>query len=184
VSNDLVWTTTFDGTLWALNKNTGAAVWHHELPAGTNAPLAINGNTVVLGAGFPQGSHEKAELVGYRIGATGSSSSNGASTKTGGSSSASAVSVKAGMKVFDTAGCATCHTLAAAGSTGTVGPNLDQLKPSNAAVVKQVTNGCGGMPAFASTLSKTQIQSVALFVSSVAGKPVKHPVKKTGGGGP
>ena len=88
------------------------------------------------------------------------------------------------MKVFDTAGCATCHTLAAAGSTGTVGPNLDQLKPSDAATVKQVTNGGGGMPAFGSTLSKAQIQSVALFVSSVAGKPVKHPVKKSGGGGP
>ena len=39
------------------------------------------------------------------------------------------------------------------------------------------------MPAFGSSLSKSQIQSVALFVSSVAGKPVKHPVKKSGGGG-
>ena len=35
------------------------------------------------------------------------------------------------MKVFDST-CASCHTLAAAGSTGTVGPNLDQLKPSDA----------------------------------------------------
>jgi mono/diheme cytochrome c family protein len=82
------------------------------------------------------------------------------------------------MKVFDTAGCASCHTLAAAGSTGTVGPNLDQLKPSDALVTHQVINGGGGMPAFGSILSKTQIASVALFVSSVAGKPVKHPVKK------
>jgi outer membrane protein assembly factor BamB len=184
VSNDLVWTTTFDGTLWALNKNTGAVVWHKKLSAGTNAPVAIDGDTVLTGAGLPLGKGQKATFVAYRIGATGASSTKGASTKTGGSSSASAVSVKAGMKVFDTAGCATCHTLAAAGSTGTVGPNLDQLKPSDAAVVKQVTNGGGGMPAFGSTLSKTQIQSVALFVSSVAGKKLKHPVKKTGGGGP
>jgi outer membrane protein assembly factor BamB len=186
VSNDLVWTTTFDGTLWALNKNTGAAVWHTKLSAGTNSTVAIDGDTVLTGAGFPEGKGQKATFVAYRIGATGSSSSSskGASTKTGGSSSASAVSVKAGMKVFDTAGCATCHTLAAAGSTGTVGPNLDQLKPSDSAVVTQVTNGGGGMPAFGSTLSKTQIQSVALFVSSVAGKKLKHPVKKTGGGGP
>jgi mono/diheme cytochrome c family protein len=93
----------------------------------------------------------------------------------GGSSSSSAVTVAAGMKVFDTVGCASCHTLAAAGSTGTVGPNLDQLKPSDALVIHQVTNGGGGMPAFGSTLSKTQIESVALFVSSVAGKPVKKP---------
>jgi mono/diheme cytochrome c family protein len=87
------------------------------------------------------------------------------------------VSLKEGMSVFNST-CASCHTLAAAGSTGTVGPNLDQLKPSDALVVHQVANGGGGMPAFGSSLSKTQIQSVALFVSSVAGKPLKHKVKK------
>ena len=86
------------------------------------------------------------------------------------------------MKVFDSS-CASCHTLAAAGSTGTVGPNLDQLKPSDALVVHQVTNGGGGMPAFGSSLSQTQIKSVALFVSSVAGKPVKGKVPSSGGGG-
>jgi mono/diheme cytochrome c family protein len=100
----------------------------------------------------------------------------------GGGGSASAVSVKAGMTVFDST-CASCHTLAAAGSTGTVGPNLDQLKPSDALVTHQVINGGGGMPAFGSSLSKTQIASVALFVSSVAGKPVKGKVKPAGGGG-
>jgi mono/diheme cytochrome c family protein len=80
--------------------------------------------------------------------------------------------------------CASCHTLAAAGSTGTVGPNLDQLKPSDALVVHQVTNGGGGMPAFGSSLSKTQIQAVAKYVSTVAGKPVKGKPKSSGGGGP
>jgi mono/diheme cytochrome c family protein len=79
------------------------------------------------------------------------------------------VSAKAGRSVFES-NCAVCHTLAAAGSTGTVGPNLDQLKPSDALVVHQVTNGGGGMPAFKNVLSKTQIQSVALYVSSVAGQ--------------
>ena len=74
------------------------------------------------------------------------------------------------MSVFEST-CASCHTLAAAGSTGTVGPNLDQLKPSDALLIHQVTNGGGGMPAFGSSLSQTQIKSVALFVSSVAGKP-------------
>jgi cytochrome c551 len=98
--------------------------------------------------------------------------------------SSSAASIKAGMMVFDTAGCASCHTLAAAGSTGTVGPNLDQLKPSAALVVHQVTNGGGGMPAFASSLSKAQIASVALFVSSVAGKPVKGKVTQQGSSSP
>jgi mono/diheme cytochrome c family protein len=77
--------------------------------------------------------------------------------------------------------CASCHTLAAAGSSGTVGPNLDQLKPSDALVTKQVTNGGGGMPAFGSQLSKGQIASVAKYVSSVAG--TKKSSGSAGGGG-
>ena len=75
-----------------------------------------------------------------------------------------------GKQVFASAGCAGCHTLKDAGATGTVGPNLDQLKPSEAAVAKQVTNGGGAMPSFKSTLSPAQIQAVAQYVSSVAGK--------------
>ena len=62
VSNDLVWTTTFDGTLWALNKNTGAVVWHKKLPAGTNAPVAIDGDTVLTGAGLPLGEEPEADV--------------------------------------------------------------------------------------------------------------------------
>src|SRR6202000_2649097 len=134
---------------------------------------------------------QKAAIVAYSLSASGSAgtmtsgstgtSSTSSSTTTaaagGGSGSASAVSVKAGMNVFDST-CASCHTLAAAGSTGTVGPNLDQLKPNDALVVKQVTNGGGGMPAFGSSLSKTQIQSVAKYVSTVAGTKKS----KAGGG--
>jgi cytochrome c6 len=76
----------------------------------------------------------------------------------------------AGKKVFTTAGCVSCHTLKDAAATGKVGPNLDQLKPSQARVVKQVTNGGKIMPPFKSTLSAAQIQAVATYVSSVAGK--------------
>ena len=73
----------------------------------------------------------------------------------------------AGKEVFlGTSGCAGCHTLADAGSTGTIGPNLDDLKPSHDAVVAQVTNGGGGMPAFGDSLSEEQIQDVAAYVSS------------------
>jgi cbb3-type cytochrome c oxidase subunit III len=68
------------------------------------------------------------------------------------------------------ANCSSCHTLAAAGSTGTVGPNLDQLKPAMAVVVRQVTNGGAIMPAFKGKLSAAQIQAVAKYVSSSAGK--------------
>jgi alcohol dehydrogenase (cytochrome c) len=184
VTNDLVFTTLFNGKLIALNRSTGQIVWQQQLTADTNSPVAIDGDNLVTAASFPSGKGQVAELVDYSLSAPSAPATTSTTTSSSSAAAAAAVSVKAGMKVFDTAGCATCHTLAAAGSTGTVGPNLDQLKPSDAAVVKQVTNGGGGMPAFGSTLSKTQIQSVALFVSSVAGKKLKHPVKKTGGGGP
>ena len=75
----------------------------------------------------------------------------------------------AGKEVFATAGCEACHTLADAGSAGTVGPNLDQAKPSATLVVARVTNGKGAMPPFKGQLSETQIDDVAAYVSSVAG---------------
>ena len=75
-----------------------------------------------------------------------------------------------GAAIFKGAGCSGCHTLAAAGATGTVGPNLDQLKPALARVVSQVTNGGAVMPAFKGKLSAAQIQAVARYVSSSAGK--------------
>jgi mono/diheme cytochrome c family protein len=74
------------------------------------------------------------------------------------------------MAIFKGAGCSGCHTLAAAGATGTVGPNLDQLKPALAIVVRQVTNGGAVMPAFKGRLSAAQIQAVAQYVASHAGK--------------
>ena len=75
----------------------------------------------------------------------------------------------AGKEVFASAGCEACHTLADAGSTGTVGPNLDQAKPPATLVVERVTNGKGAMPPFKGQLSETQIEDVAAYVSSVAG---------------
>jgi mono/diheme cytochrome c family protein len=75
-----------------------------------------------------------------------------------------------GAAIFKGAGCAGCHTLAAAGATGTTGTNLDQLKPSAAVVAHQVMVGGGIMPAFQGKLSPAQIQAVAKYVSSSAGK--------------
>ena len=75
----------------------------------------------------------------------------------------------AGKAVFTSAGCASCHTLADAGTTGTVGPNLDATSPPYDKVVARVTNGQGVMPPFKGTLSEQQIQDVAAYVSSVAG---------------
>jgi mono/diheme cytochrome c family protein len=70
----------------------------------------------------------------------------------------------AGKEIFASAGCASCHTLEAAGSSGTVGPNLDQAQPDLALIVDRVTNGRGAMPPFKDTLSAEQIQDVAAFV--------------------
>jgi cytochrome c553 len=76
----------------------------------------------------------------------------------------------AGKEVFlGSSACGGCHTLADAGATGTVGPNLDDAQPSAELVVDRVTNGQGGMPSFSSTLSEQQIADVAAYVSSVAG---------------
>jgi mono/diheme cytochrome c family protein len=91
-------------------------------------------------------------------------------TPSGGGAGAANTAVAAGKKVFASAGCGGCHTLKDAGSSGNVGPNLDQLKPAEAIVEKQVTNGGGPMPAFKNSLTAAQIKAVATYVSSVAGK--------------
>jgi len=70
----------------------------------------------------------------------------------------------AGKEVFASAGCGGCHTFSAAGSSGSVGPNLD-ASPSFDKVVSQVTNGGGPMPSFKGDLTQQQIQDVAAFVS-------------------
>ena len=81
----------------------------------------------------------------------------------------SPITLAAGKAVFK-ANCAICHTLANAGARGSVGPNLDKLKPSQARVIRQVTNGGKIMPAFRGRLSAAKIKAVALYVSTVAGK--------------
>jgi mono/diheme cytochrome c family protein len=76
----------------------------------------------------------------------------------------------AGKQVFlGSSGCGSCHTLADAGTSGTIGPNLDDSQPSAELVVDRVTNGLGAMPSFSSTLSEQQIADVAAYISSAAG---------------
>jgi cytochrome c6 len=75
----------------------------------------------------------------------------------------------AGRKVFLTAGCTGCHTLKDAGATGTVGPNLDQVKPPLALAVQRVTQGAGAMPSFKSQLSTKQIADVTAYVVTKTG---------------
>jgi cytochrome c2 len=125
-------------------------------------------------------------------GASAAPSTSGSSSAAG--SSGAATSAAAGKTVFSgPGGCASCHTLAAAGATGTVGPNLDQrlksdcANPQSQAIRGKTLTQCidtaitnpykylptgyhaGVMPNnFSSTLSPTQIQALVNFLSSVA----------------
>jgi len=84
--------------------------------------------------------------------------------------SGAAGNAAAGKSVFASAGCGGCHTLAAAGTNGNIGPNLDTAKPDAALVTTRVTNGKGVMPSFKGQLNPQQIADVAAYVSGTAGK--------------
>jgi mono/diheme cytochrome c family protein len=85
------------------------------------------------------------------------------------SSGGEAQSGSPGASVFAKAGCGNCHTMATASATGKVGPNLDELKPNQQRVERQVTNGGNGMPSFKDKLSAEEIKQVAGFVATAAG---------------
>jgi cytochrome c551 len=71
-----------------------------------------------------------------------------------------------GEAVFNSAGCAACHTFEPAGATGMVGPNLDNVNLTAEQVQRQVENGGGGMPAFKDRLSAAEIREVSNFVAN------------------
>jgi mono/diheme cytochrome c family protein len=76
----------------------------------------------------------------------------------------------AGKTIFlGVGGCKSCHTLKDAGSTGTVGPNLDQAKPPLSLAVTRVTKGQGAMPKFKGVLSDKQIADVTAYVVTASG---------------
>jgi glucose dehydrogenase/cytochrome c5 len=190
-SNGVVYTTEFAGNVMAFDAKTGKELWKAKLPAGANSPVAISGKYLITAAGYPMGKGQTAQVVAFKVGASGkpvesvlaatgaeeegeNKSGEGGEKEEGGEKmeegGANAM-LAAGEETFDT-NCSSCHTLAAAGTNGNVGPNLDELEPSKSLVEKQVTNGGGGMPAFGSTLSEEEISSVAEFVSHWAGKPL------------
>ena len=74
----------------------------------------------------------------------------------------------AGKTAF-TSNCGGCHTLADAGTTGAVGPNLDDAKPSTEVIVTNVTNGKGSMPPFGESLTAQQIADIAAYVTQSTG---------------
>ena len=90
------------------------------------------------------------------------------STDTGGGGGGGAVAEgdpANGKTLYASAGCGGCHTFSAAGSTGTVGPNLDESDMDYDAAFQQIKNGGGGMPAFGDRLSDEEIADVTAFIT-------------------
>ena len=71
----------------------------------------------------------------------------------------------AGKDVYASAGCGSCHTFEDAGSSGTIGPNLDDSSIDFEGAVEQIRTGGGGMPAFEGQLSEQEIADVAAYVT-------------------
>ena len=76
-----------------------------------------------------------------------------------------------GKKIFlEKGNCATCHMLKDAGSSGNIGPNLNQIRPDQMRVIVAVTNGIGVMPAYEGQLSSLEIEAVAKYVYEASNK--------------
>ena len=111
-----------------------------------------------------------AVLVAVALGVAACGGDDGASDESAtGAAEQTSGDAEAGADVFASAGCGNCHTLAAANSSGTTGPNLDELQPDAETVAQQVRNGGGGMPAFEGELTDEQIGNVAAYVAENAG---------------
>jgi len=79
-----------------------------------------------------------------------------------------------GLEIFnETAACAACHVLKAAGSEGNIGPDLDTVEGLNYdSVMDIVTHGLGVMPAFGEDeiLTKEEIDIVSFYVANSVSK--------------
>jgi mono/diheme cytochrome c family protein len=158
--------------LWRYERRTphDAAVWRDRLRAMRRPAIVLVLAAAALTLGIVAAGCSEGE-----VSATPQTVEGTLPTETEGGGNADLPALKltgdatAGKAVFESAGCTACHTLSAAGSTGTVGPNLDDAKPSYELVVQRVTLGQGGMPSFKDQLQPQQIADVSEFVSSSAG---------------
>lgn len=102
-------------------------------------------------------------LTGLLVAACGSGSGG-----PGSGASAASGDAATGKRLFTSAGCAGCHTFKAAGSTGTAGPDLDQVRPGIARVLQQLKQPTGAMPSFAGRLDADEMNAIAAFVGGAA----------------
>ena len=76
-----------------------------------------------------------------------------------------------GLDVYNNkAQCGVCHTLQAAGSSGNIGSNLDQLKPTMPRIISAITNGIGVMQSWEGILTDEEIEAVAYYVFNSTNK--------------
>jgi cytochrome c551 len=122
----------------------------------------ILGALALVGAGCGGGDDESSPPPATETSGGAETTTGGGETTTGGGTTGDATN---GEAVFASAGCGGCHTFSKAGSSGSIGPNLDDAAPSFDKVVTQVTNGGGPMPSFKDQLSEQEIREVAAFVS-------------------
>jgi cytochrome c551 len=122
----------------------------------------ILGALALVGAGCGGGDDESSPPPATETSGGAETTTGGGETTTGGGTTGDATN---GEAVFASAGCGGCHTFSKAGSSGSIGPDLDDAAPSFDKVVTQVTNGGGPMPSFKDQLSEQEIRDVAAFVS-------------------
>lgn len=126
--------------------------------------------TAVLSATYPDESVPPAKLALGVAPPVGQPSAPAGGGQGGGAPAGGGGGAQAAARQLFTQHCGSCHKLAAAGTSGASGPDLDQLKPPTAIVVKQVTNGGAVMPAFKGQLTPAQIKALAAYVAGQAGK--------------
>jgi alcohol dehydrogenase (cytochrome c) len=71
VTGNVVFTTTYSGDLYAFNAATGAILLKTPLSAGTNAPVTIDGDYVIAGAGAAVSKGQQPLIIAYKLGANG-----------------------------------------------------------------------------------------------------------------
>ncbi|HEX2307376.1 MAG TPA: PQQ-binding-like beta-propeller repeat protein [Jatrophihabitantaceae bacterium] len=71
VTNNVMFTTTYNGYLYAFNTDTGAILLKRPMSAGSNAPVAIDGDYLIAGAAAARSKNEKPLIIAYKLAATG-----------------------------------------------------------------------------------------------------------------
>jgi cytochrome c553 len=158
----------FVGALFLRRAPTGVLVFGAVVVGfGLGIPaLVIDDNTTEKSGGGGEAAVSPESGGGDQAPEESSAQTGGGGEGGGGGAGASAED-----KQIFTQSCGTCHTLSDAGTSGTIGPNLDELQPDAARVTSAIENGGAGTGAMpANIVTGQEAEAVAEYVSSVAGK--------------